>query len=977
MGLGLYLSRLAAESSVQPWRLAWLLPLLSLGLALGLGLTRLLRGREHVWPLYLLWGYVLCPVASLSLGLLLGGGAFLLLVLLNGSAAPKGQCWLLTQPTLPLVVFVASLGLYVATLSPDLLPADAGEFQFIGHVLGIAHPPGYALYTLLNKLATLIPVGSVAYRANLFGALCGAGTLAALAWGVQRQTGSTSAALLSVLFLGLSPTFWVQSTTANIRTLTTCLAALTVAWLWRWGADRSPRSLTLAALALGLGVGHHPSLVVLAPPMLAYVLAEDPTLLRQPRRWLAPLVALVASLAVWLYLPLRSAMQPAFDPDPIRTWSAFWGHVLATGFGGDMLYFRTWPQLAARFGVWWDILRLQFGPVLPLAALASIIPLWRRQRSTLLLLGGLWALNTLLAVTYRAPQTVEYLLPSYLALAALLGLGVSELATWLPRRTWRATLVAIVLLLALLNGIRSLPSLQAGHRDRSTREQSEALLQAAPADALVLANWHQVTALWYLQLVEGQRPDVTVRYVYPEGATANETVWLRRIDEAIAERPVLVTNRFYGYDYRDYRWEPFHGAWLVQQDAVSGPPPEMTPRNATLGVAPQTAQIEILGYTLERDRLSPGDTLSLRVHWRPLVALEHDYTAFAQLLGPQGVVGQGDIAQPTRSYAPLELRTDTYRFPLLLQTPPGAYRLITGFYRTTDAGWERLTTEQGEDSLILTEASVAPGRQPAATLHPLRACYAGGLTLVGYDLDRSVAEETRLYLHVQMATPALTLDPWRSEKREGMTVRLLEGQQALAESALPALSAGQTATLALDLPNAVRRVTVQVLDADGHALTPLGPWHRLRAGDLSLRLAAGPATYVPLGNQMVFIGLSDLPARLPAGASVTLAPQFLALHPLTHDLAVSLGLAEQHGAWELKSDGTPALGAIPTLKWLRGWRLRDPHTLEVPSEAAPGIAVLTLTVYDAFTLEPLHVLDERLVRQGQGITLRLGEMATE
>ena len=208
-------------------------------------------------------------------------------------------------------------------------------------------------------------------------------------------------------------------------------------------------------------------------------------------------------------------------------------------------------------------------------------------------------------------------------------------------------------------------------------------------------------------------------------------------------------------------------------------------------------------------------------------------------------------------------------------------------------------------------------------------------------------------------------------------MRLLENQQVLAESALPALQAGQAATLAFDLPNGASRLTVQVLNADGSALARLGVWHRLHAGDPALRLAAGPASYVPLGNQMVYVGLGDAPVRLSAGESVTLVPQFLALHPLTRDDAVSLGLAAASGAWEIKSDGTPALGAIPTLKWLRGWRLRDPHTLGVPDDAAPGAAVLSLTVYDAFTLEPLHVLDERLVRQGQGITLRLGETVTE
>jgi len=51
----------------------------------------------------------------------------------------------------------------------------------------------------------------------------------------------------------------------------------------------------------------------------------------------------------------------------------------------------------------------------------------------------------------------------------------------------------------------------------------------------------------------------------------------------------------------------------------------------------------------------------------------------------------------------------------------------------------------------------------------------------------------------------------------------------------------------------------------------------------------------------------------------------------------------------------------------------DPHTLTLDQGAPRGPAQVTLTVYDAFTLQPLNVLDERLVRAGQGTSLLSGE----
>ena len=65
----------------------------------------------------------------------------------------------------------AAFALYVATLAPTVLAGDGGEFQFVPYLLGVAHPTGYPLYTLLGwAWSHLLPVGDVAYRLNLFSA---------------------------------------------------------------------------------------------------------------------------------------------------------------------------------------------------------------------------------------------------------------------------------------------------------------------------------------------------------------------------------------------------------------------------------------------------------------------------------------------------------------------------------------------------------------------------------------------------------------------------------------------------------------------------------------------------------------------------------------------------------------------------------------------------------------------------------------
>jgi hypothetical protein len=100
---------------------------------------------------------------------------------------------------------------------------------------------------------------------------------------------------------------------------------------------------------------------------------------------------------------------------------------------------------------------------------------------------------------------------------------------------------------------------------------------------------------------------------------------------------------------------------------------------------------------------------------------------------------------------------------------------------------------------------------------------------------------------------------------------------------------------------------------------------------------------------------------------------FVATRALTRDYTVSVSLRGEADNWQAQHDGTPALGAIPTLKWIRGITVKDEHSLRLPVDAG-GRGLLRLTVYDAFTVRPLPVLDERLARLGQGTQIELGSI---
>jgi hypothetical protein len=84
---------------------------------------------------------------------------------------------------------------------------------------------------------------------------------------------------------------------------------------------------------------------------------------------------------------------------------------------------------------------------------------------------------------------------------------------------------------------------------------------------------------------------------------------------------------------------------------------------------------------------------------------------------------------------------------------------------------------------------------------------------------------------------------------------------------------------------------------------------------------------------------------------------------LQRDYIISTSLtgvnADGRWAWRDLHDTVPALGAIPTLKWIRGSSVLDPHRVNVPVEAPDVPVVGSLLMYDHFTQRSLPNLDER------------------
>jgi hypothetical protein len=941
VALGLFVGRLLSE--------LWALQTSSTSLWMALALTMvtavagglLLRHApfSKTWPLLLLLLYVFFPEASFLTAFAIGLLTFFVWW-------QVGQPWL-RMPEGHWGVFLAALTtavffffLYFFTLAPDLLPADNGEFQLVATNLGVAHPPGFTLYTMLGHLMTRLPLGPTpAYRVNLLSAITSALTLALVYGIVYLLTKKHLAALTAAVALGTATTFWAQSTTANIRSLSALFAALIFLVSFAYyrascsaydgaGRRRADYYLMLLALALGLGISHHASLAFLGLVALLFVLLADPSLLRSPQRWWRPFLAFLIGLLPLLYLPLRAASTARGASPELATWPGFLEHVLALGFRGDLFTYLEPALLWERLKIMGNVLTFQFEPWLLLGMILGLLLLLARDWRLALLFGGAFALFTFVTATYRAPQTVEYMLPAYIPLAILLGYGVgASSGMWQQLRIGRyylplrEILLAILLVLALGQLAQRYPSYAQLHRDTSARDYAQPLLQEAPQEAVILADWHWVTPLWYLQEVEGQRLDVSVRFVFPEGEPYGQT-WARRIGEEVANgRPVISTH----FDADSYAGlplpEPLLEVFLFRQEPRMELPDGYVPLELKLDNS-----IQLLGYKLAAGEIEIGRELLVTVAWQPLEGLQPGTNLFAHLASSYtgDLYAQQDVPALAQAQG---ITLTQLRLTPRLGTLPGKYTLLVGAY-----GAGPLLNEKGEPRTTLATLGVSSQAHAQATLHPLRRTIAGerDLRLLGYDWDHTLPERPRLYLH------------WQTE--QGFETEVREGEAG----SLPPYS---------------------------------GPWG-VASNRWSWVTRPANGQYVPLGQGLVWHGdLLDETQPLYAGQNLTMYQHFLSSRPVLRDHAVSvrlIGFEEDgfHWSWWDLDDSIPAMGAIPTLKWIGGSQVRSPHFVTVDENATGGQQIGgALNLYDAFTGRRLPILDERLTAEYGWVPL--GQTAVE
>jgi tetratricopeptide (TPR) repeat protein len=439
------------------------------------------------------------------------------------------------------LVFFISLGIYIKTLSPSVGFVDSGELTVVSYTLGIAHPTGYPLYTILGRLFTFLPWGSIAWRMNLVSAIFASLSVLVLYFLLKnlfthmsgQEKGEVSAsvsgkvalplqlplppatatAFITSLLFAFSSTLWSQAVVAEVYSLTVLLSVILIFLILRITSHDSPiTEIILFPFLFGLALGNHMTILTVGIPctlFLFFLMIKNPN---QASRIPHPKsLSLFYSafffflgLTIYLYLPIRSAQSPDLNWGEPKTWMTFLWHI--TGKQYNVWFLKSSPViLLEHFRKFVQLLSEQFTPfILPLGIL-GIFSIFKFAKSIGFLLLAIFLLDIFYGINYDIPDIDSFFLPAFLITVLWIGSGLFLVLIHLPRR-----LTYIFLLLPLV------PLIVHFHKsDKSENwipyEFGMNALRAIEDNGLCLTkNWDIYSPVLYIRFVEGKRKDVVM-----------------------------------------------------------------------------------------------------------------------------------------------------------------------------------------------------------------------------------------------------------------------------------------------------------------------------------------------------------------------------------------------------------------------------------------------------------------------------------
>lgn len=446
-------------------------------------------------------------------------------------------------PGTGLLAIALTITMYVVyrfRVCPVLPVGDSGELATAAYTGGVAHPPGYPLFTILGRIFShftfqspdrSFPEGvfDVAFRMNSLSMWLGILTVLVLYLILARALKNPIAAFIGAFIFGTGATFLSQCLVGEVYTLNALITALIIYVLLLINEKPTSWRMIILALLFGLGISNHTSILFLLLPILFFlaITFKAKRIFVRRNMLIGMAIFFILGLLPYLYLPSASAKDPYLDWGNPESFVSFCKVVSraeyrdiknsipwtdeSLGFRGIASAFRSWQR--GSYGNFFIIL----------GSIGLLICIFKAKRFGLLL-GLFYFFTTVPYFMYFGNITKSdlffmevYYIPAHLVFAIFITYTFAWAFEKIPRISKLAvhrfgiSLLILIALVVLTGRFYSSHGAKVSMKEHTIGSRySYDVLTLLPQNAVLITGEDEVFLFWYLQQVADLRRDVVV-----------------------------------------------------------------------------------------------------------------------------------------------------------------------------------------------------------------------------------------------------------------------------------------------------------------------------------------------------------------------------------------------------------------------------------------------------------------------------------
>ncbi|HQF42809.1 MAG TPA: DUF2723 domain-containing protein [Ignavibacteriaceae bacterium] len=450
---------------------------------------------------------------------------------------------------------LAAFIIYILTLAPSVIEIDTGELATVQITLGIAHPTGYPLYTMLGYLFSLLPFPfSKIFQMNLLAAVYCSAAVATFTYtsklvldnlnqfqyvkikkeksgkkskGKKEVSKTTSpqfeisetlkilSSTAGGLFLAFSKTFWFQSTSVEVYSLHLLLISIIIlvllkAYLFAKQEKAVDKFWIFFAIALAFGFSNHMTTLWIIPATAFLYFSQNKFTARSIKQIGIMLIIFFPLLIlIYSYLPIRASQSPLLNWGNPVDWERIIRHI--SGKQYQVWLFSSTAAASKQFKYFINNLTSEFSISLLIIALGLFVSFIKARKFFVFNI-VIFLTTVLLSINYDINDIDSYFLLAYISLAFFAVFGaVYFLLFTLSRKinlSVSVIVLAVVLFIQLYGNFNSVNQ----SNNHIYEDYTKSLINSVPKNSIIFSyQWdYFISASYYFQIVEKFRDDVII-----------------------------------------------------------------------------------------------------------------------------------------------------------------------------------------------------------------------------------------------------------------------------------------------------------------------------------------------------------------------------------------------------------------------------------------------------------------------------------